>query len=98
MKQIIDRKIYDTEKASLLTLFEHQEGDPDEHYTERLYRTGNGRYFLHCSGRENSDYSEEGEIQALSEDEAICWMEFHSDCDNYVEQMETHFSHLLEEA
>lgn len=51
MKKIIDKKMYDTEKALLLAEYWNGLGGNDfRNISEHLYITNKGQFFLHCSG------------------------------------------------
>ena len=52
MKKIIENKLYDTEKATLVATYH------DKTCAERLYRKRTGEYFLHGRGNsDNDDYA-----------------------------------------
>ena len=103
MKQVIDRIIYDTSKATVIT----QEGNdyPKTDFKwhwETLYQTDKDRWFLHGEGGALSSYAQPvgdmttgGErIFAMSDEQAMYWLERH----NFVEMMIKHFPDMLEEA
>lgn len=95
MKKIIDRKMYDTEKADFIADYENEYWSSDFHYYEEtLYRTKNGKYFIHGSGGPLSPYRERIEsngwiagedIRPLSVEEAQAWGEVHMDPECFVE-------------
>lgn len=59
MKKIIDGLRYDTDTAEFIGDVSYGEGSRDySHYYEGLYRTRNGRYFLHGYGGPRSSYAE----------------------------------------
>jgi hypothetical protein len=96
MKTIINKKVYDTEKATEIafTTNGYDSGDFNYQY-ETLYVTENGAWFLHGEGGALSDYAQirgrertGGEkIRPLSRDEAYAWLEEN----RKVEAIETYF-------
>ena len=107
MKKVIKGKVYDTETAdSLGRFYEGIKGD--FHYREEeLFRTPKGAYFIEGSGHpywsgrdiwkdeeDNGEAYDRWGVIAVTEDEALSWMERHGDTD----VIEEYFSHLLEEA
>ena len=103
-KKVIDGKVYDTEKAELIHEWESAGVAGDIHYLcEELYRTPRGAYFLVGEGGaatsyaqriEGNSWADGGDICALTEAEAIEWLEAHGGTDALIE----HFSEVLEEA
>jgi hypothetical protein len=103
MKKVIAGRMYDTDTAEVIgsASFSH-EGDC-HHWTETLYKTKNGRYFVFGTGGAMSQYRIEVDFHTWSpgsdiwildsEKEAYDWAELHLD----VETLEAQFSHLLEE-
>lgn len=72
MKKTINRKIYNTETASVVgTHYAGTFGDP-EGYEENLYKTQKGLFFLYGKGGEESKYPTE-DIIAISAEEAEKW-------------------------
>jgi hypothetical protein len=104
MKRIIDGKRYDTEKAEEIAWNGSTEGRSDfRYFSEYLYRTARGRWFLAGSGGPMTKYAEtigngrtggDG-IIPLSEDEAREWLE-HCDSSSATEALEKYFT--LEDA
>ena len=103
MRQVINRVIYDTSKATVIAKWGNDYGKSDfKHQWEALYRTGNGRWFLHGEGGALSSYAQPvgdahvgGErIFDMSDEQAMYWLERH----NFVEMMIKHFPDMLEEA
>ena len=104
MKKIIDRSVYDTEKASeIATWSSHHLANDFGFYSETLYRTEKGNCFLHGHGGPASPYSEPAgnngmtggeDIRALSDDEALEWLAGHG----FVDEAEKLFGDALEEA
>lgn len=93
MKKVINGARYDTDTAKRLG---HWDSDYNysglSHYSETLYRTKSGHYFLHGSGGANSRYAVQvgdsawrgGEsIAPLSDNAARAWAEQHLDFDDY---------------
>ncbi|WP_436910223.1 hypothetical protein [Halosimplex marinum] len=102
MKQVIDRKLYDTETAEEIAQYAPITDKGDFNYLiETLYKTPDGEYFLHGDGgaatkwaKKVSDGKVPGEeIQCLSDEEALDWCEKRSiDGEIVVEE----FSELIE--
>lgn len=105
MKQVVNGKLYDTESAEKIASYSNtgDRGDFRRVY-EAIYRTDNGRYFLHGEGGPMSKYAKSagtGEttgsarIEPLSEKKALAWCEKHGvDGEIVVEE----FVDLIEEA
>lgn len=87
MKKIINGSRYDTETAKRLGRWESGPDIRDLlHYSETLYRTKSGKYFLHDEGGHGTTYgnSQNGEqIIPIAEDAAKAWAEEHMDGDDY---------------
>lgn len=88
MKKIIDGKRYDTEKAKCVASYENSYGINDfKHYSENLYLTTSGSWFLHGSGGPMTKYSKQAgdatcageDIIPMTEKEVIQWMEEHEE-------------------
>lgn len=103
MKKIIDRKLYDTDRAILIHEWTSGTGYSDfNHYEEKLYVTEKVAYFLAGSGGANTKYRRDfdngscsGEdISVMSVEEAIDWLEQHDG----AEAIEKFFSSEIEEA
>jgi hypothetical protein len=84
MKKIIDRIVYDTEKAEQIAFYSSNYNPGDfEYFEERLYQTKKGNWFLHGEGGPASPYCEtfgnstsgSEEIVPMDEDEVIEWCE-----------------------
>jgi hypothetical protein len=92
MRQVIDGRIYDTDKAESIWDRRHL-GPSDSHYLEEaIYRTPRGRWFLAGKGGPMSKYAEfswkknphrqsGSGIKTLSKDAALAWMETHAPAD-----------------
>lgn len=104
MKAIIDRKSYDTEKATCVA--EHLPAIPGSDFRffrEYLYRTESGAWFLQGEGGALSHWSQatddggsgygEG-IRPLSDDEALDWLERRKE----IEVIEQYFPAEIEDA
>jgi len=99
MKQIINGKQYDTEKA--LHIGSHQntiDTAAPTYAKESLYRKKTGEYFLHCEGGANTRYAKmlkdhtwtSGEvIRPLDYDEARMWTEAQLDPEVYFAEFGT---------
>ena len=93
MKKIINGKVYDTEKATMLNYWENSFSGRDFGWCrEELYRKKTGEFFLHGEGGPQSRYSVSqgnntwsgGErVMPLSYDAAKQWAEEHLDGDEY---------------
>lgn len=102
MKKIINKKVYDTEKAKLVAKYSN--GLPIsnfKHVYEDLYVTKKGQFFLHVQGGPLTIYSEKigsntygvEDIILLSEDEAYKWLEKN----NEIEAIKKYFDNEIEE-
>lgn len=77
MQKTIRKRVYDTETAERLSVFNVSYfGDPAG-YSETLYRTPDGHYFLHGAGGEESPYKTE-QIKSLSAASAEKWIADHA--------------------
>jgi len=94
MKKIINKKLYDTETAKELAVWDNDYYPNDFNYAvERLYRKRTGEYFLCGSGGPMSQYAERcgsgwtggREITPLTYEEAREWAEEKLDADEYAE-------------
>ena len=103
MKAVIDMVKYDTDTAEEVAEAGYGYAGDFEHYSESLYRTKNGSWFLAGSGGPRSHYSRQtgqnewsgsSRITPLSEGQAAEWLEQHRE----VKALEEHFSHLISEA
>lgn len=86
MRKIIDRCVYDTEKAELIAEWSNDFMSSDfRHQSEELYRTQRGNWFLVGSGGPMSDFHKPagsgGSVTGttimakMSEDEVLTWFE-----------------------
>lgn len=96
MKQIINRKVYDTETAEQIANHGSMVDQGDFHaLAETLYKDSSGEYFLHCQGGAATRYAEQTndgttygeEIQVLTKEEALDWSEERSiNADSIIEE------------
>lgn len=102
MKKIIDGKRFDTDTAEFIDSYSFGRGT-FQYFSEDLYRTVKGAWFLAGEGGARSKYAvalshsewRGGEgITPLSEDEALAWCEVHSSAEVILE----HFAHRVEVA
>jgi hypothetical protein len=107
MKKVIEKKVYNTETASLVAEYWNGLGNNDfRHLSEDLYITKKGQWFLHGRGGAMTKYSESNgnstwgssDIILLSSSEAYNWLESHQgsikDFDSIIER---YFSNEIEE-
>lgn len=103
MKQIINRKRYDTDTAKSIAWWSNGVNDTDFRYCyEELFITKKGKYFIHGIGGPLSKYSQACDngtsgnkiIQVLDQNQAYEWLE---ETDN-TEAIESWFSNLIEDA
>jgi len=94
MKQIINKKLYDTETASLVCEYCNGYGSNDFNYLyERLYKKKTGEFFLYGEGGPKSKYSKkkgnwycDGEsIIPYTEEDAQEFVEKHGSVETYEE-------------
>jgi len=94
MKKIIEGRVYNTETAKLLGEFSYSNRRDFNYFSEELYRTKSGAYFLYGEGGPASRYSKQveqnswtggEEIRAMSPQGARAWAEEHLDADEYAE-------------
>lgn len=94
MKKIIEGRVYNTETAKLLGEFSYSNSRDFNHFTEELYRTKSGAYFIHGEGGPASRYSKQveqnswtggQEIRAVSPQGARAWAEANLTADEYAE-------------
>jgi len=104
MKKIIDGKRFDTETADLVQEWDNGcYGRDFCRCEESLYKTKKGVYFLAGSGGplskyaihyENNEKSGSSDIEPISEDEALKWLEDHDG----VDAIEEHFKDKIKDA
>jgi hypothetical protein len=104
MKKIINKKVYDTDKAIEVASFWNGLSSSDfRNVTEELYITHKGNWFMYYSGGPLSQYAEclhrgcyEGSsgIKVLSKDEVYQWLEMREE----TAAIEKYFTDTLEEA
>lgn len=95
MKKIINGKLYNTEKATMLFEWDNKYPVNDSNYVkEVLYRTKNRRYFIYGIGGPNTIYAESNggnwdggcSIIPIDEKQARTWGEKHMDIDSYIKE------------
>ena len=93
MKAIINKKLYDTETASLVARYNNGYGLGNFNYIrEELYRKKNGEYFIYGQGGAWTKYSESdgnwrsggSRIIPLTVEKAEEWAEMHMSADDYL--------------
>jgi hypothetical protein len=104
MREIIDRKVYDTDDAERIANHGSIVDKGDFHaLAETLYKDPDGEYFLHCQGGAATEYAEQtpngatyGEtLESLTVEEALDWCEQRSiDSEAVLEE----FADLIENA
>jgi hypothetical protein len=103
MKKIINKQVYDTEKAILVAEYWNTLNTSDFYYcNEELYITKRGQFFLYGCGGAASKYAEtfgntsspSSTIILLSADEAYEWLENH----DQIEAIEKYFGDKIKEA
>ena len=76
MQKIINKKLYDTESASLIKRYTNgYYGTPDG-YEESLYQTKDGFYFLYVNGGPQSPYPKE-DIIRIGKAKVQNWIDSH---------------------
>ena len=93
MKKVISGVLCDTETAKMLGEYEHEHKSSFHWYTERLYLTKSGKYFLHGEGHAASPYAKKVAQNEWAPSEAIKlmppeaarqWAEDHLDAGEYI--------------
>ena len=93
-RKVIDGLLYDTEEAEEIASRSHGHAGDFEHFSEALYVTDSGRYFIYGKGGARSPYRQrlgQGEygggsgFRTLSEDEAQQWAEKHAKASTVME-------------
>ena len=94
MKKIIKGSVFDTTTAKHLGGYSHLKPGDFAYYSENLYKTRSGKYFIHGVGGSASIYAEQVSqneweagktIFAVSMERAKDWAEENLDCDTYIE-------------
>ena len=95
MRKIINKKMYDTDTAEFVEVFENTPYRSNAYYfKEKLYRKKTGEFFLYGYGNAASKYCQSDavgmrepgkKIVPMSEDEAKTWVERYCDVDTYIE-------------
>lgn len=104
MQKLISGKLYDTDEAEKITKWYTGGSTSDFSYCrETLYRTPNGRYFIHGEGHARTKYASTtsdgmkgwgSDIRALSEEEAFDWCQRK----NKTDVAQEHFPDYIEKA
>lgn len=103
MKKVVNGKMYDTDTAELIDVWDNKYNSNDFHYVEeKLYKTKKGAYFLYGEGGPLSSYAEKcgngscgsSDIRPMTKEEAIEWAEKRELTDLF----ETEFADVVEEA
>jgi hypothetical protein len=85
MKKIINRKIYNTETAKLLGSWDNKCSYSDyNYYSETLYKTKKGQFFLEVTGGDR--------LILLDDEEAMEWLEKRDFADLFCELFPDHVS------
>lgn len=93
--KVIDGLVYDTTTAELIAEYEFGGFDSFDFVHLRLFKTQNGRFFLHGAGGANTEWRtwsspqrchEGQDIRMLTETEALAWCEDHRVRADVVEQ------------
>ena len=102
MKKIINGKRYNTETANYVASYDNGLSCSDfRNYSEILYRTKKGTFFLSGEGGPMSHYSRPcgdmtsggSDLVVLDHDEAREWLERH----DFVKELEEYFADEIEE-
>ena len=104
MKITINRKVYDTNTATLIASDGNDLSHSDfQYWEESLYLTAKGNWFLHGEGgcmskygrpSGHNSYTGSEDIVPLSRQEAFAWCEEH----RAQQAIEDHFADLISEA
>ena len=93
MKKVVQGVLCDTDTAKVLGEYEHEYKSSLHWYTERLYRTKSGKYFIYGEGHAASPYAKKvaqsewapGEaIKLIPPEVARLWAEEHLDAGEYI--------------
>lgn len=76
MQKIICKKVYDTERSTLIKKVCFGAFGAPDGYEETLYQTESGAYFLYINGGEQSKYTKE-DVKRMSEEKAKDWLHAH---------------------
>ena len=102
MQRVIDRKLYDTERAEQIARYAPLTNRGDYNYLiETLYKTSDGEYFVHGEGGAATKWAEKisnkrtpgEELQVLTDKEALDWCEEQAIAGEIVVE---EFAHLIE--
>ena len=104
MKKVVNGKRYDTETAALVAADSYSNYGDFEYWSEELYRTKRGNWFLCGEGGAMSRYSRSvgqnetgggSAIIPLAEGEALAWLDDHTENSGAYEE---YFINVLEDA
>lgn len=99
MKKIINKRIYDTEKATLVGEDSYSHSEDFTHYYRGLYKSTKGQFFLYEEGGplsymgvkiSNTGRSGSENITLLDDEEAREWAEDHLSADEYLNLFPDH--------
>lgn len=76
MQKIICKKVYDTERATLVKKVCFGAFGSPEGYEETLYQTESGSFFLYTNGGAQSKYTKE-DITRMGAEKAKAWLSVH---------------------
>lgn len=102
MKKTINGKRYDTEKAELVAEYSYSNTNDFRYFSEELYLTTKGNWFIAGEGGPASKYAESNgnsssgssNIEAISKDEALEWLQKYDEND----AIDKYFAEEIEEA
>ena len=103
VRKVIDGKLYDTSTADEIATYENTNDIGNfHHFSETLYKTKKGAWFIYGEGGALSKYAETGpgyssqgeDITVLTDDEAMGWLEEY----NFPELVLEYFPEAIEEA
>ncbi len=73
MQKVICKKVYDTEKSTLIKKVTYGTYGCPDGYEESLYQTEGGLFFLYVNGGESSKHAKE-DIIRMSADKKKAWL------------------------
>lgn len=77
MQKMICKKVYDTEKSTLIKKVTYGYYGEDTGYEESLYETQDGAFFLYTNGGKASKYAKEN-ITRMGKDKKDAWLKANS--------------------
>jgi hypothetical protein len=99
MEKVINGLVYDTDKAEKIASYSNSKSRNDFRFLrEELYKTKSGRYFIYGEGGPKTKYSKpvnggrsgSHDIRAVSENDAVAWLEKHNKVDVIREEFPDH--------